>query len=83
MPGSANGGDASGVMNLDHTNLGWRQTWDVIIAGDFVGNRKSQIVLYDRIAGQADVVGFDASGAMNLDHTNLGWRQTWTTLVTL
>ena len=42
-----------------------------------------KVVLYDKNAGQADVVGFDASGVMNLDHTNLGWRQTWTTLVTL
>ncbi len=43
----------------------------------------SKIVLYDKTAGQADVVGFDASGATNLDHTNSGWRTTWTTLVTL
>ena len=77
------GFDAGGAMNLDHTNPGWRNTWDVITAGAFTEARFPTLVLYDRNAGQADVVGFDAGGAMNLDHTNLGWRNTWNTLVTL
>jgi hypothetical protein len=46
--------------------------------GDFLGNGKNQILLYDRNAGEADVVGFDGNGAVNLDHTNQGWRKTWT-----
>ena len=77
------GFDAGGVMNLDHTNSGWRNTWDPINAGAFTDPGFRTLVLYDRIAGQADVVGFDANGVMNLDHTNSGWRQTWNTLVTL
>jgi hypothetical protein len=74
------GFDNSGAMNLDHTNGGWRTSWDLAVVGNFVGNGRSQVLLYDRAAGQADVVGFDNSGAMNLDHTNGGWRTTWDTL---
>ncbi|HEY1979127.1 MAG TPA: hypothetical protein VGH13_03500 [Xanthobacteraceae bacterium] len=61
-------------------NLGWRTTWDVLVVGNFIGNGKSQVLLYDRAAGQADVVGFDLQGAMNLDYTNSGWRTTWDSL---
>jgi hypothetical protein len=39
------------------------------------------MLLYDRIAGQADVVGFDAAGKTNLDFTNSGWRGSWDVIV--
>jgi len=39
-------------------------------------------VLYDRNAGQADVVGFDTTGTMNADVTNSGWRSSWDVIVT-
>jgi hypothetical protein len=72
----------SGVReNLDTTNSGWRTSWDVIVAGDFIGNNKQQILLYDRAAGQADVVGFDSHGNANLDTTNSGWRSSWDLIV--
>ena len=77
------GFNAGGATNLDHTNSGWRTTWDGITAGAFTEAGFPTLMLYDRNAGQADVVGFNASGATNLDHTNSGWRTTWTTLVTL
>ncbi|HEX6771354.1 MAG TPA: kelch repeat-containing protein [Acidobacteriaceae bacterium] len=67
--------------NLDTTNSGWRTSWDVIVAGDFIGNNKQQILLYDRAAGQADVVGFDSNGRSNLDTTNSGWRTSWEMIV--
>ena len=53
----------------------------MIVAGEFVGNGREQVVLYDRNAGQADVVGFDATGSMNLDTTNSGWRGSWDVIV--
>jgi hypothetical protein len=67
--------------NLDTTNSGWRSSWDVIVAGDFIGNGRQQILLYDRAAGQADVVGFDSNGRTNLDTTNSGWRTSWDAIV--
>jgi hypothetical protein len=42
--------------------------------GDFIGNGRDQLLLYDRAAGQADVVGFDDNGSVTLDLTNSGWR---------
>ncbi len=69
------------VVSLDTTNSGWRTSWDLIVAGNFVGNGKQQILLYDRAAGQADVVGFDANGKTNLDTTNSGWRTSWNLIV--
>lgn len=76
--------NATGGITLYRTNPDWRATWDVMMAGDFIGNGKSQLLLYDRFFfGEADVVGFDAGGVMTLDHTNRGWRKTWTNLVVL
>jgi hypothetical protein len=75
--GGVIGFDASGWISLDSIAGGWRTTWDLAVAGDFIGNGKSQVLLYDRQAGQADIVGFDGNGDINLDHTNSGWRTTW------
>jgi hypothetical protein len=57
-----------------------RRDFDAVVS-DFVGNGRSQVLLYDRAAGHADIVGFDDNGAMNLDHGNDGWRTTWNILV--
>lgn len=57
---------------------GWRNSWNLITAGKFVGNGRSQIVLYDRAAGHADVVGFNNAGLeVNLDTGNDGWLTEW------
>jgi hypothetical protein len=79
------GFDANGAKNLDHINTGWSKSWDVIVVGHFVATTlaQSQILLYDREAGQAAVVGFDHNGVTNLDHNNTGWSKGWTTLVTI
>ena len=73
--------DTAGNVNLVTQNQGWRSSWDLMVAGNFIGNGQSQILLYDRNAGQADVVGFDGTGKTNLDTTNSGWRSSWNTIV--
>jgi hypothetical protein len=75
------GFDAAGSVSLYRVTPGWRTTWDLVVAGDFVGNGLKQLLLYDRQAGEADVVGFDGLGAINLDHTNSGWRNSWDIIV--
>lgn len=45
------------------------------------GSGPPRVVLYDKQAGQADVVGFDVNGQMNLDTTNSGWRTSWDIIV--
>jgi hypothetical protein len=67
------GSHAAEKQDLDFTNSHFRNSWDMIVAGGFLGNGRQQVLLYDRNAGQADVVGFDASGKVNLDFTNSGW----------
>jgi hypothetical protein len=42
--------------------------------------RRNQILLYDRIVDQIDIVGFDNNGKSNLDTVNFGVRTTWTDL---
>jgi hypothetical protein len=73
------GFDATGRMNLDTGNPGWRPTWDIIVAGNFIRNGLNQILLYDRGGGSAD--RFDNTGRMNLDTGNPGWRTTWDIIV--
>ncbi len=53
------------------------------MAGNFVSNGRNQVLLYDRAAGQADVVGFNNTGGTNLDTTNSGWRASWTEVIAL
>src|SRR5580658_8521668 len=48
--------DATGNVALRVADRGFRKTWDMIVAGDFLKDGHSQILLYDRSAGQADVV---------------------------
>jgi hypothetical protein len=84
------GFDASGNMNLDWTNKGWRTSWDKIVVGHFVPRDpnprdhrapRHQLLLYDRNAGEADVVGFNSTGETDLDTTNTGWRTSWDEIV--
>jgi hypothetical protein len=45
----------------------------LIVAGDFLGNGRQQVVLYDRNAGKAEVVGFDASGEKTWTLRTAAW----------
>lgn len=72
---------ATGKVGPNYTYSGWRNSWDMMVAGDFTGSGRPQAVLYDRTAGQADVVAFDTKGGVALDAQNSGWRTTWDLLV--
>jgi hypothetical protein len=76
------GFDGTGKANLDTTNSGWRTSWDAMVAGNFVGNGRTQIFLYDRAAGHADIVGFNNNGLeAGLDTGHDGYRNSWDTIV--
>ena len=70
-------------VNLDTGNDGWLTTWDVMVAGSFIANGRDQILLYDRAAGQADVLGFNSAGRSNLDTVNTNLRTSWTSIAVL
>lgn len=76
------GFDANGAVQVDRTNIGFRSTWDVMLAGAFTRSDRDQIVLYDRAGGALAIVGFDNTGLANLDRTDDSIGSNWTTLVT-
>ena len=65
--GDIHGFDDTGHVDLDTRNAGWRTTWNTIIPGFFIGNGRSQALLYDQNAGHFEVVGFDDAGRVDLD----------------
>jgi hypothetical protein len=75
------GFDGHGAVQVDRTNIGFRSTWDVMLAGAFTRSDRDQIVLYDRAGGALAVVGFDNTGLANLDRTDDSIGSNWTTLV--
>ena len=56
----------NGEVQVDFTNIGFRSTWDVMLAGAFTRRDRDQIALYDRAGGALAVVGFDNAGRANL-----------------
>jgi len=73
--------DANGDVQVDRTNIGFRSSWDVMLAGAFTRSDRDQIVLYDRAGGALAVVGFDNTGLVNLDPTDDSLGSNWTTLL--
>jgi hypothetical protein len=74
-------GSNKGTMRLDTPNTGWRTTWGSILAGDFSGEGRDEVLLYDPNAGQADLVNFKTDGSVKLDGENPGFGTPWNILV--
>src|SRR5262249_1518362 len=64
------GFDANGAVQVDRTNLGFRSSWEVMLAGAFTRTDRDQLVLYDPDGGALAIVGFDGTGRVDLDHTD-------------
>lgn len=75
------GFDSTGAVNMDRTNIGWRSSWEVMIAGPFVRTDRDQLVLYTRAGGALAIVGFDNTGLDTLNRTDDTVGSNWTTLV--
>ena len=77
--------DSGGKASPPVLNTGFRTSWDLLVAGHFIGNGRSDrpagVVLYDRAAGEVEVVGFDTKGGVISYPTNRGFRTTWTQMV--
>jgi hypothetical protein len=52
------GFDSDGALQVDCTNIGFRSTWNVMLAGAFTRSDRDQLVLYDGVVGALGVVGF-------------------------
>ena len=75
------GFDSDGDVQVDFTNIGFRSSWDVMLAGAFTRSDRDQLVLYDRAGGALAIVGFDNSGRANLDRTDDTIGSNWTSVV--
>jgi hypothetical protein len=75
------GFDSAGQVQVDFTNIGFRPSWDVMLAGAFTRSDRDQLVLYDRVNGALAIVGFDNSGRANLDRTDDTIGSNWTSVV--
>lgn len=71
---------AGGITQLrGHSN--WRTSWDIIVPGDFGGDGRTDLLLYDRRAGYGEFYTTDGSGGLTLLRAQPGWRTTWDIIV--
>jgi len=81
------GFDAAGsTMKFDYQNQGLPKQWEAMVAGDFLGNSCSQLMLYDPTAGTLTLASFDHNGklARQVAYADGGTKannQQWDTLV--
>jgi hypothetical protein len=58
-----------------HTN--WRSTWALIVPGNFGGSSHTDLLFYDRVAGEGEFYATDGNGGINLLKKHSGWRRSW------
>jgi hypothetical protein len=75
------GFNSNGDENLDAQNPVFGTTWDIIVAGDFLGIGREQVLLYDRTAGQAALVAFNSKGVASKPVLCNGFPKTWDKIV--
>lgn len=60
----------------------WRDSWSLIIPGNFDDNEGTDLLFYDRAAGHGEFYTVDSNGAISqLGTTHTGWRNTWDIIV--
>jgi hypothetical protein len=60
---------------------GWRDTWSIILSGNFGGDGASDLLFYDRAAGVGEY--YRNNGGANLSQLRVydNWRKTWAQIV--
>jgi hypothetical protein len=67
---------------LGPTHTTWRDTWDLIVPGDFGGDARTDLLFYDASAGEIEFHTVDASGStLPLWTTQGGWGSAWDRIV--
>jgi predicted Zn-dependent protease len=70
------------IQRLGSTHQGWRQTWSMIIPGNFGGSSRTDLLFYDPTTGQGEFYTTDGNGNIRrLGNTHQGWRQTWSMII--
>jgi hypothetical protein len=73
--------DGSGNISLLKKYTGWRQSWTLIVPGNFGGNSYTDLLFYDPTAGEGEFYTTDGSGNISLLKKYTGWRQNWKLIV--
>ena len=55
--------------------------WTQILAGDFTGSERNDLLFYERATGTAELYRTDGRGGLALLGSDATWRKTWTALV--
>ena len=71
---------AGGITQLK-TYDGWRDTWSIILSGNFGGDGASDLLFYDRAAGRRRVLPEQRRGNLSQLRVYDNWRKTWAQIV--
>jgi microsomal dipeptidase-like Zn-dependent dipeptidase len=73
--------DPNGELASLSWQPGWRQSWSIIVAGQFGGDGATDLFFYDRGAGQAEFYTCDPNGYLTQLSAHSGLRTTWSHIV--
>jgi hypothetical protein len=70
------------ISLIGETNFGWRTSWQMIVPGNFTDGPYTDLLFYDRDAGQGEFWSANGDGTISMiGETNSGWRSTWARIV--
>jgi len=58
-----------------------RRTWDIIVPGNFGGDEHTDLLFYDRRAGDGKIYATNGQGDLTLLKHHTGWKKTWNIIV--
>jgi microsomal dipeptidase-like Zn-dependent dipeptidase len=73
--------DPAGQLASLSGQPGWRQSWSIILAGQFGGDAATDLFFYDRAAGQAEFYSCDENGYLTRLSAHSGLGTTWSHIV--
>ena len=73
--------DGSGNISLLRRHIRWRQSWSLIIPGNFGGDGSTDLLFYDPTTGEGEFYTTDGSGNISLLRNHGGWRTTWSLII--
>ena len=73
--------DGSGNISLLKKQTGWRQSWKLIVPGNFGGSSYTDLLFYDPTTGEGEFYATDGSGNISLLKKQTGFRKTWQLII--
>jgi len=69
--------NVDGAISRLRTDLGWRDSWSLIVPGSFSRSSFHDLFFYDRCAGVGEFYWSDGHGKITLLNSYDGWRPSW------